>query len=91
MALQMPILTMLVLAVFAILAIFATVLIMRFLKNFLINSVLGVIALLAINLLGKDAGFEIPITIITTAVSGVLGLAGVGLLIVLKLLGVNIS
>ena len=61
------------------------------LKSYLVNAVLGVIALLIINYLGKEYGVQIPITIVTVLVSAVLGLAGVGALIILKLLGIVIA
>ncbi len=54
------------------------------------NTVLGVIALLIINHFGKSAGLHIGINWISVIVSAVLGLAGVGLLIILDLLGVHI-
>lgn len=70
------------------------VIVVKFLKNFLVNSIMGVIALLVVSYLADVTGYpaiKVPITIVTVIVSGILGLAGVGLLIVLKLLGIVIQ
>ncbi len=78
--------------IFAIILIAAALLILKFLKNILVNTVLGVIALLAVNFLSQATGWgvNIPLTLVTIAVSAVLGLAGVGILIVLAVLGVKL-
>jgi pro-sigmaK processing inhibitor BofA len=80
-------------AILGILLIVGAVLILRFLKNVLVNAVLGVIALIAINLGSQAAnlGLTIPLTAVTVVISAVLGLAGVGILILLKVLGVSIQ
>jgi len=80
-------------AILGILLIVGAVLILRFLKNVLVNAVLGVIALIVINLGSQAAnlGLTIPLTAVTVVVSAVLGLAGVGILILLKVLGVSIQ
>lgn len=61
----------------------AVVLIFIF-RKFIVNSILGVLALLALNYLGV----KIAVNVLTVIICGLLGLAGVGLLLVLKLLGV---
>ncbi len=84
-----PLATLAGLLLFAVLAIAASVLIFRVLKNFLVNSVLGVAALLAINFLGASGGFALELSIANVVVAGVLGLAGVGMLVILKILGIS--
>lgn len=74
--------------------IILAIIVVKFLKNFLANSVMGVIALLVISYLSDVTGYasiKVPITLVTVIISGLLGLAGVGLLIVLKLLGIVIQ
>ena len=53
------------------------------LKQFIINSALGVIALFLL----QFVGISIPINPITVIISAVLGLAGVGLMVLLAVLG----
>ncbi len=65
-----------------------------FFKKFLINSVTGVVALLLLSILAdwaKYPAIKIAITLVTVVVCGFLGLAGVGLLIILKLLGFTLQ
>ena len=50
------------------------------------NSILGGVAILLINVIGKIWGFHIGINIITSIVVGLLGLPGAVCLIVIKLL-----
>ncbi len=79
---------------FALMLIVLAVVVWYFFKNLLVNTVFGVIALLLINLLADAAAYpaiKINITIVTVIISALLGLAGVGLLILLKLLGVVIQ
>ncbi len=79
---------------FGLVLIVLAVLVLKFLKNFLINSVLGVAALLVIQILADAANYpaiKVPITAVTVILSGIFGLAGVGLLIILKLLGIIIQ
>lgn len=61
------------------------------LKKYLVNAALGVVALLVVNTLGKEYGIKISVSIITVAVSAIFGLAGVGILIILHLLGIKVS
>ncbi len=59
-------------------------------SRFLENAVFGLIALLIINFLGAAWGFRIGINILTILISAIFGLAGVGIIIILKLLGINL-
>ncbi|MCX6767163.1 MAG: pro-sigmaK processing inhibitor BofA family protein [Candidatus Micrarchaeota archaeon] len=76
----------------AIVFFVAAFLILKILKNILANTVLGVIALLAINFLSQytGAGLNIPLTLATVAVSAILGLAGVGILLILAVAGIKL-
>ncbi len=53
------------------------------LKQFIINSVLGVIALFLL----QFVGINIPINLVTIIIAAVLGLIGVGLMVLLTVLG----
>lgn len=80
--------------VFALVLIVLAVVVIKILKNLLANAVIGVLALLALNILADWAKYpavKISITLVTVLISALLGLAGVGLLILLKLLGVVIQ
>ncbi len=74
-------------------AIILGIFILGFLKKVLMNTVFGLIALFVINYLAgvlqMDA-LNLPINLISVLVTAILGLAGVGLLIILKLLGITI-
>ncbi|MEK6924496.1 MAG: pro-sigmaK processing inhibitor BofA family protein [Candidatus Micrarchaeota archaeon] len=59
------------------------------LKKIFVNTALGVAALLVINSLGAPYGVKLPVNLVTLAASAILGLAGVGLLIILQFLGIN--
>ena len=48
----------------------------------LLNSVIGGICLLAINVVGNAVGLSVPINVITAAITGILGLPGVAGLVV---------
>ena len=78
------------LAVAALVLIVLAVVIIMFLKNLLVNTVLGVLALLAVNFFGSPYGLKIEINFLTVVVSAILGLAGVGALIILALLGIHV-
>lgn len=60
------------------------------LKKILVNTILGVLVLLAINFFGKELGLQIPINFVTVLVSAIFGLAGVGAMILLSLLGIKL-
>ncbi len=64
-------------------------LVIRFLKKILVNTVLGVLALIVIDYFGASLGLKIGVNIVTVIVSAVFGLAGVGLLILLALFGIR--
>ncbi len=75
-------------------AIILGIFIIGFLKKVLVNSVVGLIALFVINYLAellKMDALKISINLISVLITAVLGLAGVGLLIILKLLGITVQ
>jgi pro-sigmaK processing inhibitor BofA len=74
----------------AILLIVLAVVVIHFIKKILVNTVLGLAALFIINFFGSPYGIKIPINLVTVVVSALLGLAGVGALIILTLLGVKV-
>ncbi len=74
-----------VVLVAGLLLVLAIVLIIVF-RKFIVNSVLGILALIVLNALG----FSIGLTAVNIIICGLLGLAGVALLIVLKLVGVPV-
>ena len=81
-----------ILFAFVLIAIAIALLVLS--KTFLVNVVTGVAALLGITLLAdwaKYPALKIGITLVTVVISGILGLAGVGLLILLKILGFTIQ
>ena len=57
------------------------------LRHFIVNSLLGVIALFLLQLIG----INIPINLVTMIIAAVLGLVGVGLMVLLHVLGVNFA
>jgi len=61
--------------------------VLKFLKKILVNTVLGVLALIIIHYLAGPLGLNVKIGLVSVIVSAVLGLAGVGLLILLALFG----
>jgi inhibitor of the pro-sigma K processing machinery len=74
----------------AILLIALAVLVIKFVKKILVNTALGLIALFVINFFGAAYGVKIPINLVTVIASALLGLAGVGALIILALLGIKV-
>jgi pro-sigmaK processing inhibitor BofA len=75
-------------------AIILGIFIIGWLKKALVNSVFGLIALFVINYLAellKMDALKISINLVSVLVTAVLGLAGVGLLIILKLLGIAVQ
>ena len=52
----------------------------------IINSILGGICIYIINIIGMNFGFHIGLNILTSAIVGILGLPGAGLLIILKII-----
>jgi len=59
---------------------------MKIVLKLIYNAVLGAIALIVINLIGGIFSFHIAFNIVSAFVAGVLGIPGVTLLIVLKLI-----
>lgn len=74
----------------AVVLIVSAFLVIKFLKKILINTILGVLALIIINYFGTPLGLKVGINFITVIVSALLGLAGVGLLILLSLFGISL-
>ncbi|MCL5011665.1 MAG: pro-sigmaK processing inhibitor BofA family protein [Candidatus Marsarchaeota archaeon] len=70
--------------IIAVILIVIAVLIIVKLKKFVINTILGLAVLLILNFFG----FTLPLDFINIIITAVLGLLGVGLLIILKILGV---
>lgn len=58
----------------------------KFLMKLVVNTIMGGIALIAINLVGGLFGFHIAFNIVTSLVVGMLGIPGVLLLIILRFL-----
>lgn len=61
---------------------------LRFIVKILINTAVGVLAMILINKFGAQYGLAIDVTWLTAGVTGVLGIPGVVLLLVLKWMGV---
>lgn len=77
-------------AVAALVLIVLAVVVIKFVKKIVVNTVLGVLALLAINFFGSPYGLKVNLNLVTVVVSALLGLAGVGALIILALLGIKV-
>ncbi len=78
---------------FALGAIALAFVVINYTKQLLVNTVLGLIALLAINYLAGLLNLpvlKLPINFVSVIITSVLGLAGVGLLIILNLLGIRV-
>lgn len=58
----------------------------KFILKLIGNSILGAILIFIINLIGSLFGFHIGLNIITSFIIGILGIPGVILLIILKIL-----
>ena len=65
---------------FGILLIIAAVLVIYFVKKIIVNSILGIIAWAILNYI---VGIELP-TVASFAVSAIFGLAGIGVLLLLR-------
>lgn len=59
---------------------------LKVILKLLVNGILGGIAIIVINLIGQTIGFSIPLNIVSALVAGILGLPGIILLVILKLL-----
>lgn len=75
----------------AIIFIVLALLLVLLLKRLLVNTVLGVIALLVVNWLGASYGLKLSITVLTVIICAIFGLAGVGGLIIAELLGFHVA
>ena len=75
----------------ALFLIVAAIIVAVIIKRVLVNTVLGVLALLAVNWLGSAYELEISINVLTVLASAIFGLAGVGALIILELLGIHVQ
>ncbi len=74
----------------AVVFIIASIVLLLLFKKILVNTVLGLLALFLINYLGKEYGIHIAINLFTLPITAILGIAGVGLLIILEVMGVKI-
>ena len=72
------------LAIFLLFKIFGWSLKMFF--KLLVNTIIGGVILILLNLVGGLIGFTVPITILSTLIVGVLGVAGVILVVLYTLL-----
>lgn len=68
--------------IFGVLLIVAAVVVIHFVKKIIVNSILGVIAWAVLNYV---VGIELP-TIASFVVSAIFGLAGIGVLLILRFL-----
>jgi len=86
----MELLTAMVILVATLFAIFFIVYLVvkpfRWVLKIVFNSLLGVIFLWVINIIGQGLGFHIPINLLTILIVGLLGIPGLIVLIVFKLL-----
>jgi inhibitor of the pro-sigma K processing machinery len=73
------------------LLIILAIVLLLVLKRVLINTVLGVLALLIINYFGTPYNLKIAITILTVIITAIFGLAGVGALLILHFLGITVQ
>jgi len=78
-------------AAIAVFLIILTIVIIAVFKKMLVNTVLGVIALLVVNYLSAPYGIKVAVTLLTVIVCALFGLVGLGALILLGLLGVQVS
>jgi len=69
--------------ILGVILIGVTLLIMYFLKKFIINSIIGVIGLFILTLIGIKLPF-----VITLIITAVFGLAGLGTVLILKFFGI---
>lgn len=65
--------------------IFVALVVLVLLKRFIVNSILGIIAIIILNAVGVG----IPLNVATIFVAAILGLVGIALLVILKLAGIN--
>jgi len=60
-----------------------TLLIMYFLKHFIVNSIIGVVGLFILTLIGVKLPF-----VVTLIITAIFGLAGLGIILILKFFGI---
>ncbi|MFH1106438.1 MAG: pro-sigmaK processing inhibitor BofA family protein [Candidatus Micrarchaeota archaeon] len=72
------------LVIIAGIMIFLAMIILVLLKRFIINSVLGIVAIIILN----AAGIGIPLSLTNIIVTAIFGLVGIALLVILKLNGI---
>ena len=65
--------------------IISLIIVFYLLKRIIVNSILGIVALFVLKILG----FTIPINIITILITVLFGLGGVGVLLILRLFGIQ--
>lgn len=73
------------LLIIGVVLIVLAVLLLWFLKNFIVNSVLGIVALVALSFLG----LPVQLSIVNVIICGVLGLIGVGAIAILAMFGIH--
>lgn len=76
----------LLVAILGVLAILIAIALLLYLRKFIVNSILGLIALVLLNLLG----FKVGINLASVLLSGLFGLLGVGILLLLSLVGIQV-
>lgn len=77
------------LIVYGLIGIFILALIIKFFKwplKILLNGIFGVFLLYIVNFLGAGFGIHIGINIVTALIAGILGIPGVAVLILFKIL-----
>ncbi len=57
---------------------------LKFLLKLILNSILGGVAILLINLIGGIWGFHLALNVFSSIIVGILGIPGVGLLAILQ-------
>lgn len=82
-----PIVAAIAIAVLVVLAIYIFTKPLRFLIKVAINTAVGFAALLLINRFGADFGIALDVSWFNAVVTGILGLPGVAVLIVLRWMG----
>jgi hypothetical protein len=74
------------LLVLAVVLIAVTVVLLLLLKKFVVNAVLGVVALFVLNLVG----IKISLSLVNIVLCAILGPLGIGLLVLLSFLGIPV-
>ena len=82
-----PTMATIALIVLVVLAVFIFTKPLRFMIKVAINTVVGIVAMVLINKYGAQYGLNIDVTWFSAGVTGILGIPGVALLLVLKWMG----